>query len=67
MRYSSISKGPKDDPAKVARQGFETLMRGDQKVVAGSVLVKAMGMANRVLPDQLKAVGNRVMSMPRGS
>jgi short-subunit dehydrogenase len=66
MVDSLMGKGPKDDPAKVARQGFEALMRGDQKVVAGSFLVKAMGMANRVLPDQLKAVGNRVMSMPRG-
>jgi hypothetical protein len=40
-------------------------MRGDQKIVAGSVLVTAMGAANRVLPDSIKAVGNRVMSRPR--
>lgn len=66
MVDSLMGKGPKDDPAKVARQGFEALMRGDQRVVAGSVLVKAMGLANRVLPDQIKAVGNRVMSRPRG-
>lgn len=66
MVDSLMGKGPKDDPALIARQGFEALMRGEEKVVAGSVLVKAMGMANRVLPDQLKAVGNRVMSMPRG-
>ncbi|OBG41110.1 SDR family oxidoreductase [Mycobacterium sp. E3198] len=66
MVDSLMGKGPKDDPAEVARQGFEALMRGEEKVVAGSVLVKAMGMANRVLPDRLKAVGNRVMSMPRG-
>jgi short-subunit dehydrogenase len=65
MVDSLMGKGPKDDPAKVARQGFEALMRGDRKVVAGSVLVKAMGLANRVLPDSVKAVGNRVMSMPR--
>lgn len=65
MGESLMGRGPKDDPAKVARQGFEALMRGDQKVVAGSVLVKAMGVANRVLPDSVKAVGNRVMSRPR--
>ncbi len=67
MVESLMGKGPKDDPAKVARQGFEALMRGDQKIVAGSVLVKAMGAANRVLPDSVKAVGNRVMSRPRAS
>ncbi|OBH96586.1 SDR family oxidoreductase [Mycobacterium sp. E2733] len=65
MVESLMGKGPKDDPAKVARQGFEALMRGDQKIIAGSVLVKAMGAANRVLPDSIKAVGNRVMSRPR--
>jgi len=66
MVDSLMGKGPKDDPAKVARQGFEAMMRGDGKIVAGSVLVKAMGAANRVLPDQVKTVGNRVMSRPRG-
>ncbi len=57
----------KDDPAQVARQGFEALMQGDQKVVAGSALTKVMGAANRLLPDTVKAVGNRVMSKPRAS
>lgn len=66
MVGSLMGKGPKDDPAKVARQGFEALMRGDRKIVAGSVLVKAMGAVNRVLPDSVKAVGNRVMSRPLG-
>jgi uncharacterized protein len=61
-----MGKGPKDDPAQVARQGFEALMRGDRKVVAGSIVTKVMGAANHVLPDQVKAVGNRVLSMPRG-
>lgn len=66
MVDSLMGKMPKDDPAQVARQGFEALMRGDQKVVAGSVFSKIMGAANRVLPDEVKAIGNRVMSMPRG-
>ncbi len=53
-------------PPKVARQGFEALMRGKQKIVGGSIFTKVMGAANHVLPDQVKAVGNRVMSRPRG-
>lgn len=65
MVESLMGKGPKDDPAKVARQGFEALMRGEQKIIAGSVLVKAMGAANHLLPDSVKAVGNRIMSRPR--
>lgn len=66
MVDSLMGRMPKDDPAQVARQGFEALMRGNQKVVAGSVLTKAMGAANHVLPDTVKAIGNRVMSKPRG-
>jgi len=54
----------KDDPTEVARQGFEALMRGDQKVVAESVSTKAIGLANRFLPDSVKAVANRVLSAP---
>lgn len=67
MVDSLMGRMPKDDPAQVARQGFEALMRGDQKVVAGSVFSKLMGAANRVLPDDVKAIGNRVMSMPRAN
>lgn len=67
MVDSLMGKMRKDDPAQVARQGFEALMQGDQKVVAGSALSKVMGAANRVLPDTVKAVGNRVMSKPRGN
>lgn len=66
MVDSLMGRGPKDDPAQVARQGFEALMRGRQKVIAGSVLTKVMGAANHVLPDEVKAIGNRVMSRPRG-
>lgn len=66
MDDSVAGRMPKDDPAKVARQGFEALMRGDQKVVASSLSTKLLGTANRVLPDKVKAVGNRLISMPIG-
>jgi short-subunit dehydrogenase len=55
---------PKDDPAQVARRGFDALMRGRQKVVAASPVSKAFGAALRVLPDRVKAVVNRVISVP---
>ena len=66
MVDSLMGKGPKEDATQVARQGFEALMRGKQKIVGGSIFTKVMGAANHVLPDQVKAVGNRVMSRPRG-
>ena len=59
-----VGKMSKDDPAQVARQGFEALMRGDQKVVGGSVSSMVMGTVSRVLPDNVKAIGSRLLSKP---
>ncbi|MET9800976.1 SDR family NAD(P)-dependent oxidoreductase [Streptomyces sp. NPDC006368] len=55
----------KDDPARVAEEGFEALMRGRHKAVVGSVRSKALGAATKVLPDRLKAAGQRFLSEPR--
>ncbi|OBK80120.1 SDR family oxidoreductase [Mycobacterium sp. 1274761.0] len=52
----------KDDPGKVAKQGYDAMMRDEQKVVASSPLSKTMGLVNRVMPDSAKAVVNRVIS-----
>jgi short-subunit dehydrogenase len=57
----------KDDPAEVARAGFDALIDGDRKVIAESMLTKAMGIGNRMLPDSVKAAANRFMSTPVGS
>lgn len=64
MADTIVARGPKDDPATVARQGYDAMMRGDRKVVASSPLSKAMGLANRFLPDSVKAVANRLISQP---
>ncbi|WP_197377496.1 SDR family NAD(P)-dependent oxidoreductase [Mycolicibacterium baixiangningiae] len=55
---------PKDDPADVARQGYEAMMRGDRKVIAASLMSKALGAANMVLPDGVKARLNRLIVRP---
>jgi short-subunit dehydrogenase len=65
MLATGMGKGPKDSPADVAEQGFQALMAGEKKVVAASVAVKAQEALNRVLPDSVKAFGNRVMAKPR--
>jgi uncharacterized protein len=64
MNETPVGKMSKDDPAQVARQGFEALMRGDQKVVGGSISSKMLGTVTRILPDSVKAVGSRVLSVP---
>jgi uncharacterized protein len=54
----------KDDPAKTAKQGYDAMMRGDQKIVASSVSSRLMGVAGRVLPDSVKAIANRLIVTP---
>jgi uncharacterized protein len=64
MEDTRVGRSSKDDPAVVAEQAFEALMDGEQKVVAGSLKTKAQGLANRVLPDKVKAATHRQMAEP---
>ncbi|SHN80600.1 Short-chain dehydrogenase [Geodermatophilus obscurus] len=62
-----LGQGPKDDPAQVARQGFEALMAGETKVLGGSLLSKAQAVVNSVLPDRLKSAGHAKLAEPGGA
>jgi uncharacterized protein len=53
-----------DDPAKVAEQGFEALMKGEEKVVAGNPMNKVMAAAGRLTPDSVKAATHKLLSEP---
>jgi uncharacterized protein len=64
MEDTKVGASSKDDPAQVAQQGFEALMKGERRVVAGSVGTKAQEAAGKVLPDALKAKAHRKMAEP---
>ncbi|MET7455779.1 SDR family NAD(P)-dependent oxidoreductase [Streptomyces sp. NPDC005574] len=64
MQDTKIGAGDKDDPAQVAEQAFEAVMKGRRKLVTGSLRTKAQGVANRVLPDSVKASAHRRMAEP---
>lgn len=64
---SPIGRGPKDDPAQVARQGFEALMAGKQKVVGGAITTKATSAVAAVLPDKVKALLHKRANRPSSS
>ena len=36
MRHTRVAEGQKDDPAEVARLGFEAMMEGQVRVIAAS-------------------------------
>lgn len=64
MLGTRIGRLPKDDPADVARQGVDALLGGRRQIFAASLLTKAFGLANHVLPDAVKAKANRIISAP---
>jgi hypothetical protein len=45
-----VKEGHRADPAKVAKDGFEALMSGDDKIVSG-LMNKAMVASSQVMPD----------------
>jgi short-subunit dehydrogenase len=64
MDDTRVGASDKDDPAVVAKQGFEAMMKGDQKVVAGSMKTKVQGAASKIMPDSAKARMHRGMAEP---
>jgi short-subunit dehydrogenase len=64
LEDTMLGQGPKDDPADVARDGFEALMNGDERVVSHSLKTKAQGRGSRFLPDSAKAELHRKMAQP---
>jgi short-subunit dehydrogenase len=64
MQGTKVGASSKDDPALVAEQGLRALVRGDAKLMAGSLGMKAQGIAAALLPDRLKAAAHRQMAEP---
>ncbi len=64
MDDTKVGADKKDDPAQVAKQGFEALMAGKDHIIAGSLKTKIMGAASQILPDPLKAELHRQLSEP---
>jgi short-subunit dehydrogenase len=64
MLDTQVGAGDKDDPADVARDGFEALMNGEERVVSASLTTKLQAAGSRVLPDSAKAQLHRRMAQP---
>jgi uncharacterized protein len=55
MDDTKVAEASKDDPAEVAKDGFEALMAGKDRVVAGSAKNKAQVAAGKLLPETARA------------
>jgi short-subunit dehydrogenase len=64
MEDTAIGSGKQDDPADVAKDGFEALMAGKERVVSASLTTKAQGRGSRLMPDAVKAQLHRKMAEP---
>jgi short-subunit dehydrogenase len=64
MDDTTVGSSSKDDPAKVAEQGFDAMLKGKDKVFGGSVGSQAQGKLSALLPDRLKAALHRRMAAP---
>jgi short-subunit dehydrogenase len=50
MDDTKIGQSEKDDPAEVAREGLDALMKGKDRVVAGSFKSKVLATTGRLAP-----------------
>lgn len=64
MQDTKVGAGKKDDAGEVARQGFEALMKGEEHVVAGSLMNKVQDLAAKLMPDRASAEMHRRQSEP---
>jgi len=55
MEDTKVAEGKKDDPADVAKAGFEAMMAGKDKVIAANMKSKMEGWMGELLPEPLKA------------
>jgi len=64
MTDTKLGSSKKDDPADVARDGFEALMAGKERAVSASLKTKAQGRAGRLVPDSVKAKMHGAQARP---
>ena len=64
MEDTTVGSGDKDDPAEVAKDGFEALMAGKERAVSASLSTKLQGHGSRLMPDKVKAEMHRRMAEP---
>jgi short-subunit dehydrogenase len=61
---TKVGAAEKDDPAQVAQQGFEAMIRGDGNVLGGSLKSRGMGLSGSLMPDAAGAEYNRRLNEP---
>jgi uncharacterized protein len=64
MDDTKVAEAKKDDPAEVAKDGFEALMAGKDHVIAGSAKNKAQVAGGKILPEKARAAMHAAQTKP---
>jgi uncharacterized protein len=64
MDNTKVGVQKKDDPAEVARQGYEALMESKESTIAGSLKTRLSNVANDLIPEKIKARKHANMTEP---
>lgn len=64
MEDTKAGQGKKDDPAKVAQQGFDALMADEDNVVAGSLMNKVQSAIGKIIPESAGARSHAQSTRP---
>ena len=64
MEDTKVAEAKKDDPAEVAKDGFEALMAGKDHVIAGSVKNKAQVAGGKLMPEKARAAMHAAQVKP---
>jgi len=65
MEDTKAGQASKDDPAEVAKDGFEALMAGKDHVIAGSAKNKAQVAGGKLLPEKARAAMHAAQTKPK--
>jgi short-subunit dehydrogenase len=65
MDDTKAGQARKDDPAEVAKDGFEALMAGKDHVIAGSAKNKAQVAGGKLLPEKARAAMHAAQTKPK--
>jgi short-subunit dehydrogenase len=65
LEDTMVGESKKDDPAEVAKDGFEALMAGKDHVIAGSAKNRAQAAGGKVLPEKAAAAVHAAQTKPK--
>jgi short-subunit dehydrogenase len=66
LMNTKVGQAKKDDPADVAKRGFDAMMAGKDSVLAGGFKSRMEGLMNEILPETVKAASAGKTTKPAG-